>query len=49
LIKAWQAAVYVSYTTSKYVGPIDMGIEPNPTKLKECYDEVMNQISLWAR
>ncbi|WDF76633.1 pitrilysin family protein [Mucilaginibacter sp. KACC 22773] len=47
--KGLASSVYVSYTTSKYVGPIDMGIEPNPTKLKECYDEVINQISLWAK
>ena len=47
--KGLASSIYVSYTTSKYVGPIDMGIEPNPTKLKECYDEVINQISLWAK
>lgn len=47
--KGLASSVYVSYTTSKYVGPIDMGIEPNPTKLKECYDEVINQVSQWSK
>jgi len=37
--------VQVGYTTTKYVGPIDIFIQPNPSKLKECYTELMNQIS----
>lgn len=47
--KGLASGVYVGYTTSKYVGPVDMNISPNPTKLKECYDEVMNQISQWSK
>jgi len=47
--KGLASSVYLNYTTSKYVGPVDMGIEPNPTKLKECYDEIMNQISQWSK
>lgn len=35
----------VSYQTSKYVGPIDIFVMPNPQKLKECYAEIMNQVS----
>ena len=38
----------VNYQTEKYVGPISIQVLPNPTKLKECYDEIMNQIKLWA-
>ncbi|HVV56043.1 MAG TPA: pitrilysin family protein [Mucilaginibacter sp.] len=40
-------ASYVSlgYSTCKYVGPIDIFVNPNPNKLKECYQELMNQIS----
>ena len=37
--------VQLGYTTTKYVGPIDIFIQPNPAKLKECYTELMNQIS----
>ncbi|MDN3582207.1 M16 family metallopeptidase [Mucilaginibacter flavus] len=47
--KGLASGVYPGYTTSKYVGPIDMTVIPNPTKLKECYDEVMNQISQWGK
>lgn len=40
-------ASYVSlgYSTCKYVGPIDIFVNPNPNKLKECYQELMNQVS----
>lgn len=43
-------ASYVSlgYTTNKYVGPIDIFMAPNPNKLKECYAELMNQVSHFA-
>ncbi|WP_184545248.1 M16 family metallopeptidase [Mucilaginibacter sp. FT3.2] len=47
--KGLASGVYVGYTTSKYIGPVDMNISPNPTKLKECYDEVINQISQWGK
>jgi zinc protease len=47
--KGLASGVYPGYTTSKYVGPIDMTVIPNPTKLKECYDEVINQISQWGK
>lgn len=39
----------LGYTTCKYVGPIDIFVNPNPNKLKECYAEVMNQISQFAK
>jgi zinc protease len=37
-----------NYQTAKYVGPIQAFVVPNPTKLKECYTEMMNQISQFA-
>jgi len=33
----------VNYQTEKYVGPISIQVLPNPNKLKECYQEMMNQ------
>lgn len=38
----------VSYQTCKYVGPVQLFIVPNPGKMKECYQEVMNQVSHFA-
>jgi zinc protease len=38
----------VSYQTCKYVGPIQVFVVPNPEKMKECYEEVLNQVSKWA-
>ena len=40
--------VGLGYSTSRYTGPIEMDIVPNPTKLKECFDEVNRQIALFA-
>ena len=37
----------VNYYTQKYTGPISFMISPNPNKIKECYEEVLKQISLW--
>ena len=37
-----------SYQTSKYTGPIAIYVLPNPNKLKECYFELMKQVSMWA-
>jgi zinc protease len=38
-----------SYATSHYIGPITLFVVPNPNKIKECYDEVMNQLSQWSK
>jgi zinc protease len=38
----------ISYQTSKYVGPIQVFVIPNPEKLKECYTEMMNQIAKFS-
>jgi zinc protease len=34
-----------NYGTTRYVGDINAFIVPNPNKLKECYQEVINQIN----
>ncbi len=36
----------LSYTTNKYAGPVSIFVVPNPTKLKECNEELKRQISL---
>lgn len=41
--------VQMNYTTCKYVGPIDIYVQPNPNKLKECYAELLNQIAQFAK
>lgn len=46
--KGLASSVQLGYTTCKYVGPIDIYTEPNPNKLKECYTELMNQVSQFA-
>jgi len=46
--KGLASGVSFSYTTCKYVGPIDLFVTPNPNKLKECYAEVINQVSQFA-
>ena len=38
-----------SYSTAKYTGSISINAQPVPAKLKECYDEIMNQVSLWSQ
>lgn len=35
----------ISYTTNKYVGPIQLFAIPNPEKMQEFYQEMLNQIS----
>jgi predicted Zn-dependent peptidase len=37
----------VNYYTQKYTGPISFMVNPNPARIKECYEEVLKQISLW--
>jgi len=46
--KGLASNVSLGYTTCKYVGPIDIFVVPNPNKLKECYEELMKQISMFA-
>lgn len=40
--------VSLNYYTQKYTGPISLMVNPNPSKIKACYEEVMKQISLFA-
>ena len=53
----WQQAIIdkglanyanVSYQTCKYAGPISIFLVPNPGKMKECYEAVMNQVAKWS-
>jgi len=39
----------VSYSTNKYVGPVQLFVVPNPMKLKECYQEMMSQMELFGK
>lgn len=43
-------ATYVglSYQTARYVGGISCFAVPNPTKLKECHEEILRQISMFG-
>jgi len=47
--KGLASSVSLGYTTSRFVGPIDVFVVPNPGKLKECYDELLNQVSQWVK
>lgn len=38
--------VQFNYLTQKYVGPISFVAIPNPAKVKECFEEMKNQINL---
>jgi zinc protease len=38
----------VSYQTEAHVGPINIYIIPNPNKLKECHEEILRQVNMWA-
>jgi zinc protease len=40
--------VGIGYIRSKYPGAIDLSITPNPNKVKECYAELMHQLSMWS-
>ncbi len=39
--------VQVSYSTQKFGGPINIILVPNPSTIKEAYDELYHQISMW--
>ena len=38
----------INYQTLKYVGPISIFVVPNPNKLKECHQELLKQINMFA-
>lgn len=39
--------VQVSYSTQKYVGPIQIVLVPNPAKIKEAYKVLLQHIEMW--
>ncbi|SDQ00210.1 zinc protease [Mucilaginibacter sp. OK268] len=47
--KGLASSASLGYTTSRFVGPIDIFVVPNPGKLKECYDELLNQVNQWVK
>lgn len=46
--KGLAAYASINYSTNKYVGPIVIFVVPNPAKMKECYEEVMNQVKQFS-
>jgi zinc protease len=44
--KGLASDVSFNYQTSRYVGPIEIFVVPNPNKVKECYDELIHQLSI---
>lgn len=38
----------ISYQTLKYVGPISIFVVPNPNKIKECHQEILKQVKMFA-
>ncbi|NCD70889.1 insulinase family protein [Mucilaginibacter sp. R11] len=47
--KGLATAAQASYQTTRYTGEVDLYVLPNPNKLKECYDEVQNQLNLLVK
>lgn len=39
---------YEYYQTERYTGPVGINVLPNPNRLKECYEEMMKQVNMWA-
>ncbi len=46
--KGLASAAQFGYQTNRFVGPISLFAVPNPNKLKECHEEILNQISQWT-
>jgi len=46
--KGLATSASVSYGTTHYTGETSIFVVPNPNKLKECYDEVNNQVAMWT-
>jgi zinc protease len=47
--KGLASSVGINYGTTHYTGMISLFVVPNPTKIKECYDEINNQMSQWGK
>lgn len=43
--KGLATSASIQYQTSRYVGPITVSVVPVPNKMKECYQELLNQIN----
>lgn len=39
--------INLGYNTTKYVGPIQIFLVPNPTKIKEAFEKLEEHISMW--
>lgn len=46
--KGLASSANVGYQTSRYTGPISIFVTPIAGKMKECYEEVMNQVRQWT-
>jgi zinc protease len=46
--KGLATSASIGYQTNRYVGPITIFVTPLPDKLKECYNEMMKQISMFG-
>jgi zinc protease len=44
--KGLASEVYLGYDVEKYTGPISVFVVPNPTKVKECYEELAHQLKI---
>ncbi|RYU90009.1 insulinase family protein [Mucilaginibacter terrigena] len=47
--KGLASSAGISYGTSHYTGMVSVFVVPNPSKLKECYDEIQNQMGQWGK
>jgi len=45
--KGLASSVSIDYSTSRYTGPIEISVVPNPNKVKECYFELNKQINMF--
>ncbi len=39
--------IQINYYSQKYVGPITFSVTPNPSKIKECYQAMQQEIEQW--
>ena len=46
--KGLASSADVTYETSRYTGPIEISVTPNPAKMKDCYEEVLKQVKQWS-
>ena len=46
--KGLASSANVQYQTNRYTGPIVITVTPIAAKMKECYEEVMNQLKQWS-